>query len=143
MTEQLLEYLKDEAVLLDEVIELSEKQQTALVAFELKGLSKHTDLLEKTVNKLNDATLNRVEFVAEALHIEIHEAKRLKLSEYEDFFELGEKGESIRNHFKEKTDKMYSINAINRMLANRASHSVKDMIGIMMSGQRKVCNVRV
>lgn len=143
MTEQLLEYLKDEAVLLDEVIELSTKQQKALVAFELKNLSKHTALLEKAVKKLNDATLNRIEFVAESLNIEIHEARRLKLSEYENFFELGEKGKSIRAHFKEKTDLMSSINAVNRMLANRASHSVQDLIGIMMNGERKVCNVRV
>ena len=100
-------------------------------------------MLEKALVELNQATANRVEFIAEVLHLDINEAKKIKLSEYEDYFELGEKGISIREHFKEKTEIMYSINAVNRMLANRASHSVQDMIDIMINGKRKVCNVRV
>ncbi len=140
---ELLELLKKEALLLEEVLKLSEKQQKALVDFDIKKVERITYLLEQASNELNYATKQRVSFVADALHLDPYETKSLKLSEYEDIFELDGKAEEIKSLFREKTKAMYSINAVNRMLANRASHSIRDMLAIMMNGNRKVCNVRI
>lgn len=143
MTEKILESLKTEELLLDEVIAISEKQQRVLVEWNLNELQGITAKLEDAARELNYATAERVALVAEMLHIDEDEARKLKLSDYEDILELGKNSGAMREMFKGKTRKLYSINAVNRMLANRASHSVKDMMSIMSNGRRKVCNVKV
>jgi hypothetical protein len=143
INDELLELLKKEALLLDEVLKLSEKQQKALVDFDIKKVERITYLIEQASKELNHATRQRVNFVADALHLDPYDTKSLKLSEYEEIFELNGKAEEIKKLFREKTKAMYSMNAVNRMLANRASHSIKDMLAIMMNGNRKVCNVRI
>ncbi|OYT14587.1 MAG: hypothetical protein B7C24_17520 [Bacteroidetes bacterium 4572_77] len=137
------ECLEKELLLLQTIIDLSEEQQQILVKFDLKAIETITVRIENAMLKLNEWSQKRIEIVANKLQIEQYEAKKLSFSDYQTYFGLEDKDDLIKKSYAEKTKKMYSINSVNRMLANRASHSIKDMVSIMMSGNNNACNVKI
>jgi len=143
MKEEFMKYLKTEARLLDELIALAEKQQRMLVTFKLDELNDLTIIQENTTNELQKASNSRIMFIAKTLNIDEDEAQKLKLSDIELLFNLNSNFENIKSFFKEKTEKLRSLNLMNRLLTNRAKHSVEDMISIFGAEERKMCNARV
>lgn len=143
MKEELMKYLKTEARLLDELIDLAEKQQRMLVAFKLDELNDLTIIQENTTNELQKASNSRIMFTAKTLDIDEKDAQKLKLSDIELLFNLNSNADNIKSFFKEKTEKLRSLNLMNRLLTNRAKHSVEGMISIFGTEERKMCNARV
>ena len=143
MEQQLLKYLKIEAKIIDELIELAEYQQKMLIEFKLYQITDITEMQDRATDELQKATYERISYTAKMLEMTFNEGKNLKLSEIAKEFDLNQNAEEIKLFFKQKIEKLQEVNSMNRLLANRAKHSVSDMISYLVTEDKQMCNVQV
>ncbi|MBE2187953.1 MAG: flagellar export chaperone FlgN [Desulfobulbaceae bacterium] len=145
MLSKLITYLKYEEQLLKDLFNLAERQQNALIKMKLEDIGDITSLQEEISGNLRKAEDNRLTIIANWLKITKQKATQVKLSELAKLCNKNEETEI--NNLKESMNLLMSelhlINTSNRVLTNRARHSVKEMIEILTNGTNNVCNVRV
>jgi hypothetical protein len=129
---------------LEDLISLAKQQQNALVHFDMNALEEITVKQDANQQNLRKAEELRISFIIEWLGIARTKATSLKLSELKGFASL--KNQNQIEKFRKETAKLISelnvLNTTNRILANRAKHSVGTMLSIFTEGN-KVCNVKV
>lgn len=144
MEDQLFKYLEYEKKLLKELLLLTKDQQKALVQFDLKELENITAKQDESQYRLRKAEEYRIRFITEWLKIDRVKASSMKLSDVAEL--LNESNKSSINKYKNElqslTSELNSINTTNRILANRAKHSVNELLNIFTEGNT-VCNVKV
>lgn len=145
MIAKIFTYLKYEYQLLNELLTLAERQQKALVKFDTNDVEITASYQEITNKNLIEAEKQRILFLTRTLNISTKEAKQMKLSALEMYFQKEELTELIRfkNELKTMIDKLMNLNIVNRILANRAQHGVREVISALTNGKSHVCNVVV
>ncbi len=145
MSVKLITYLKYEEQLLNELLNLAEQQQNALIKMKFDELNVITGLQDEVSSNLRKAEDVRLTIIANWLKVNKSEANSLRVSDLaklcskEDRIELVQ----LKNTMSEVLTRLHEINTSNRVLTNRAKHSVNEMIQILTNGTNNVCNVRV
>ena len=129
---------------MSELVELAEKHREALIKFDVADIEKYSVYQEETAKSLNEVEQQRLTYFMTWLGITRVEAMNLHLSQVEPFFKEDEAVQIkvIRNKMKDLLSKLSNYNSINRVLANRARNSVRDILAAF-SGSSNVCNVKV
>ena len=145
MLSKLITYLKYEEQLLRDLFNLAERQQNALVKMKLEDINDITSLQDEISGNLRKAEDNRLTIIANWLKITKQKAGQIKLSELAKLCNKNESQEieNLKDSMNLLILELHSINTSNRVLTNRARHSVKEMIEILTNGTNNVCNVRV
>jgi signal transduction histidine kinase len=145
MSAKLITYLKYEEQLLKELLNLAEQQQNALIKMKFDELNLITGLQDEVSSNLRKAEDTRLTIIANWLKINKSKAISLGIS---DIAKLCSKEEHIelvqlKGSMNKLMTKLQEINTTNRVLTNRAKHSINEMIQILTNGTNNVCNVRV
>jgi hypothetical protein len=145
MEQQLYGYLQFEQQLLEEMIRLADKQQSALVNYHISELSEITSFQDALIINMRSAEEKRIVLLMQWLGVSRKEAFELKLSALEEKIQNEEVCSDIkkmRKELRKMIDKLQNINATNRLLTNRARTNVKEMIDYITGG-KAVCNIEV
>lgn len=145
MTMELIQHLKDEQTLLEQMLTLSRQQQEALVKYDSDSLQSITTSLGIVLSNLHEKEDARYRIVGTALKVTEKVAKSLTLSQVADFLGIGtdEEFETTRLELKETVQRLQQFNKLNRLLARRGTKSVRDLAEVITSGDRTICNVTV
>lgn len=145
MLAKLFNFLQFEQQILQELIRLAERQQKALVKFDVVELEEITSYQEELAKGLRRAEEQRIAYIMSWLGINRTEASKMTLTS----LERNSKSEEVREirKLKKNMNKMVNIlqelNLGNRLLANRAKNSVNTMMTAFANGRSNVCNVKV
>jgi hypothetical protein len=145
MENKLFGYLQYEHQLLQEMIRLAERQQVALVKYHISELSEITSFQEALIKSIREAEEKRIIYLMEWLGIGMKDASMLQLSAIAEKIQdetICEEIKNMRIELRKSIEKLYNLNAINRLLTNRAKANVKDMM-TFVTGGKSVCNVEV
>jgi hypothetical protein len=145
MEHKLFGYLQYEYQLLQEMIRLAERQQVALVKYHISELSEITSFQEALIKSIRDAENKRISYLMEWMGIGMKEATELQLSAIIERIKddsICSEIKNIRSELRKSIERLYNLNATNRLLTNRARTNVKDIIGYITGG-KNVCNVEV
>lgn len=145
MIEKLLLYLKYEEQLIDELVSIAEKQQIALIKYNLTELERLTAYQEETSKLLHQTEESRINLIATWLGLSKKEASSIWLSEIEQKVKTEELAElrQIKKSLSIKINKLSNLNSTNRLLANRARNNVNQIISVISDGNNHLCNVKV
>lgn len=146
MLSKLVKYLQYEQGLIKEMIELAQKQQTALVTFDTASLERITFRQETLSNKLREAEAMRVNLLIQWLKISKQDAMNLRMSTIEKQLKNNEERiamKALRIKIMALLKKLHTFNNLNRSLANRARNSVRETLSYLTNNGKHVCNVKV
>lgn len=145
MLAKLFNYLQFEQQILQELIRLAEKQQTALVKFNVTELEEITSYQEELAKGLRRAEEQRISYIMAWLGISRGEAVKLRLSSLEKGVASEEIQElrTIKRNLTKLVNNLQEMNLTNRVLANRAKSSISTMMSVLTNGRNHVCNVTV
>lgn len=145
MLAKLFGFLKYEKQLLAELVELAEKQQKALVHFDMSALNDVSSSQEHLALNLRKVEEQRIDFIMNWLRISRNDAHQMQLSSIESKLQGESHSElkSMRENLKGLIDKLNNLNTTNRILANRAKHSVSQSLSSLTNGSNHVYNVKV
>jgi flagellar biosynthesis/type III secretory pathway chaperone len=142
MEEKLIMYLEHMEKLLSGMLELAERQQSALIRIDTKELEQITNYQNALAKNLRETEQQRIKYIMSSFNISLKEASVLPLS----FIERKTKSKVIAD-FRKKlailTTSLYNLNITNRVLANRAKNSVKEIFSVFSNGSNHVCNVKI
>lgn len=145
MIDKLIKYLEHEQHLISELVRLAERQQRALVKYDIRELDEITSYQESIAKSLRGLEDQRISFLMAWLGLNRSQAANLRLSaiesklKNEDFNNI----KSLRTNLKNLITNLQNLNNTNKVLANRARHSVRDMMNLFTSANRHVFNVKV
>jgi len=145
MEHKLYGYLQYEYQLLQEMIRLAERQQVALVKYHIAELSEITSFQESLIKSIREAENKRILYLMEWMKISMKEASELQLSAIISNItdsQVSSAVKNIRGELRKSIERLYNLNATNRLLTNRARTNVKDLLGYITGG-KNVCNVEV
>ena len=145
MEHKLFGYLQYEYQLLQEMIRLAERQQVALVKYHISELSEITSFQEALIKSIRDAEGKRISYLMEWLKISMKDAVELQLSAIIERItdsEISSQLKDIRSELRKSIERLYNLNATNRLLTNRARLNIKDMM-TFITGGKSVCNVEI
>jgi hypothetical protein len=145
MEQQLYGYLQFEQQLIQEMLRLADKQQSALVKYHISELSEITNFQDELIKNIRQAEEKRINLLMKWFEISRKDAANLKLSALEAKIENKEVGleiKKMRENLREMIGRLQNLNSTNRLLTNRAKTNINDMIGYITNGN-PVCNVEV
>ncbi|MDR0927546.1 MAG: flagellar protein FlgN [Ignavibacteria bacterium] len=145
MEQQLYGYLQFEQQLLQEMIRLATKEQSALVNYHISELSEITSFQEALITNIRQAEDKRIALLMQWLGLSRKEAASLKLSALEEKIQntaIGSEIKKIRTDLHSMIEQLQNLNTTNRLLTNRAKTNVKEMMDYITGG-RAVCNMSV
>ena len=145
MEDKLFGYLQHEYELLQQMIRNAERQQVALVKYQITELNEIISFQDALIKSIRDAEKTRISYLINWLKIGITEATEMPLSVIIDKFdneEVIDKLKSIRSELRKSIERLYNLNATNRLLTNRAKINVKEILGYITGG-KAVFNVEV
>ena len=145
MENKLFGYLQYEYQLLQEMIRLAERQQIALVKYHISELNEIISFQEALIKSIRDAEKIRIAYLIEWLGISPKEAAEMQLSaiiEKINNKEIINEIKNIRSELRKSIERLYNLNATNRLLTNRARMNVKELLGFVTGG-KAVFNVEV
>ena len=145
MIEKLFTLLEHELQLINELIALANRQQKALTSYKLVELEQLAPYQEEVLKNLRDAEEFRIKLLTSWLGITRKDVFNLRLSSLEKKFQSEEITEirKLRTEMKKKLTELININTTNRVLTNKATGSINQIISILTSGTNHVCNVRI
>ena len=141
----LLSFLKYEKQLLKELLTLAQKQQGALIKFNSNELDRVTNYQLEVSKSLKQAEEKRIKMLMSMFGMSRVEATNLSLTSIierlgkEDMSEF----EKMKGDMKVLVNNLQHFNTINRVLANRARNSVREILAVLTNGVNHVCNVKV
>ncbi len=138
-------YLRYEEQLLQELVDLAKIQQACLINLHLNKLDDISSEQEELLNRLRNAEDARINYIADWLNIAKKEASSMTMTQIIAFSDNN--NYSVLSLMQESmntlTNQLVTLNLTNRVLTNRAKHSVSELINILTNGTNNVCNVRV
>jgi hypothetical protein len=145
MFNKLFAFIRHEEQLISELIEFAEKQQTALIKYDIKTLEQiaiHQELIAKNLRNIEE---QRIKMISNWLQIQRNDAIKLNLSDIEKFAESDKIDElkKLKKSFNKKIYLLNNLNTTNRVLANKAHNSIGKIISLFTNGTNHLCNVRV
>jgi flagellar biosynthesis/type III secretory pathway chaperone len=145
MFTNLFSYLKHEQQLLRELVLLAERQQKALIKFDIKELNKVTSEQNELSKSLKEAETHRIETLMKIFRISRKDAASITLSSLEKHYETEDLNElrKLRLELRALTSKLQAQNSMNRVLANRAKMSVGEILNMFTNGSKHICNIKV
>ncbi|NLO20117.1 MAG: flagellar protein FlgN [Ignavibacteria bacterium] len=145
MLSNLFAYLKHEQILLEEMVELAQRLQKALVKFDTVNLEDITTYQAALAKGLREAEEQRINLLMAWLNISKAEAASLRLSSIESHLNQDEihRVRLVRKNLRELVNQLQQTNTTNRLLANRGRASVREILSIFTNGNNVVCNVKV
>ncbi len=145
MLAKLYNFLQFEQQLLQEMIRLAERQQIALVKFNIVELEEITSYQEELAKGLRGAEEQRISYLMAWFGVSRKEAMSIRLSRFEENLALDELKEirSIKRKMSKLVNNLQELNLTNRVLANRAKSSISNMMNIISNGRSHVCNVTI
>ena len=145
MLDKLIKVLVHEKDILNELVGLAEKQQRALVEYDIHTLNDIISYQEALSKNLRETEDNRIRLLMNWLQIPRSEAMKIRLSAIERSLKGGdqENMKRIRMDLKDLTGRFNRSNTINRVLANKGKNSVSQMLSMFKNGRNHVCNVTI
>lgn len=145
MEKNLLTFLKYEKQLLEELVRLSAQQRTALIKFDVTLLEEIASYQEEVAKSLKQAEEQRINMLMSWLSLTRKQACAIKLSALSKNFSGTDLKDitELRKTMKVLTEKLHATNSLNRVLANRASNNIKEMIIHFTNGTNQLCNVKI
>ncbi len=145
MLAKLFNFLQFEEQLLQELVRLAERQQKALVKFNVKEIEEITSYQEELAKGLRRAEEQRISYLMAWLGISRSEALKIRLSSLEKNSNTDEVKEIryMKKNISKLVNNLQELNLTNRVLANRAKTSVGTMMNVFTNGQNHICNVSV
>ncbi|MCL2311807.1 MAG: flagellar protein FlgN [Firmicutes bacterium] len=141
MEKQLYGYLKLEQQLLEEMLRLADKQQLALINYRISELTEITSFQNALIINIRNAEEKRIALLMQWLDITRREAMELKLSTLEEKIEdedVCTEIKKMRKDLRQMIDKLQNMNAVNRLLSNRARTNIKEMMDFITGGKELV-----
>jgi len=145
MLAKLFNFLQFEEQLLQELVRLAERQQKALVKFNVKEIEEITSYQEELAKGLRRAEEQRISYLMAWLGISRSEALKIRLSSLEKNSNIDDVKEIhyMKKNISKLVNNLQELNLTNRVLANRAKTSVGTMMNVFTNGQNHICNVSV
>lgn len=145
MLAKLFNFLQFEQQLLQELIRLAERQQRALVKFNIAELEEITSYQEELAKGLRQAEEQRISYLMAWLGVSRSEAMKIRLSSFEKDVPSEELKEIriMKRSMSKLVNNLQELNLTNRVLANRAKSSISSMMSVLTNGRTYVCNVTV
>lgn len=140
-----LTFLKFEEQLLNELLRLSQRQQTAIVKNniqEIQEINSYQSELNKNLLKTED---ERMLILSNWLNISRADSRKVKISDLKKYLNKDEVKElqKVQKNFDSLVSQLLTTNNTNRMLINRARINIKEMIDYLTNGTQNVCNIKV
>ena len=145
MKDVLINYLRAEKYLLEQLVALSDKQKDALVKYDISGLESITLKQWELSKEIKQVEEQRITLVSSWLGIKKTDAMRLKLSDVINIMKEDDNSilTILKNEFKALLSKLQTNQSLNRVLASRARNSLGELLHIMTNGSNHVCNVKI
>ena len=145
MNHNLLALLKFEHQLLKEMVSLAEQQQNHLIKFSAIELEKISSYQSEISSNLRLAEEKRIKILMNDLKMSRNQAMNLTMSEIVRNFVSEDAAEykTLQKELKYLVNKLQNFNVVNRVLANRARISVRELLGFFTNGTNQVCNVKI
>ncbi|HRP02074.1 MAG TPA: flagellar export chaperone FlgN [Candidatus Kapabacteria bacterium] len=140
-----LTFLKFEEQLLNELLRLSQRQQTAIVKNniqEIQEINSYQSELNKNLLKTEE---ERMLILSNWLNISRADSRKVKISDLKKYLSKDEVKElqKVQKNFDSLVSQLLTTNNTNRMLINRARINIKEMIDYLTNGTQNVCNIKV
>ncbi len=145
MIDKLKIFLEYEQNILENLVKLAEKQQRALILYNITELEQITSQQAELSKTLRQAEEQRINLLMTWLNLPRKDAIGLQMSKLEEMLEGTEKVMigKFKTRFAGIVEKLTSLSILNRLLANRARNSVGELLAFLTNGTNHVCNVRI
>lgn len=145
MEDKLLTLLEYEINHLNELLSLAEKQQEALLKFDINTLENVTlkqNEISKNIKLLEEQRLN---YIMVKFGLTKKQAASTTLTSLEKMvsFEISEKLKFFKKTINKLLTKLNQFNSLNRVLAHRALNNVTFILSNFSNGSGFVCNVKI
>jgi len=139
---ELFALLQTEWEILEQVVDLAEHQQQALIRFEserIEVIASEQDRLSKTMQECEN---KRFEIISNSLGISIKEARALTMSELITYVDpqFADSLVNIRQKMSVLVTKLQFLHTVNRVLALRGRNSVKNTLDYIRNERMHVVN---
>lgn len=145
MIAKLFAYLQYEQQLLNELLDLSERQKKALIRYNLTELNEVTAIQDTLSKNFREAEEGRISLLIKWLKISRRDAMILSLSALETYCQPEELTElrKFKDELNRLINTLHNQNVINRVLTNRARNGVREILHHFTNGYNQVCNVKI
>lgn len=145
MIDKLMIYLRYEEQMLQDLVDLAKEQQRCLVTLNLQNLDDISQKQEELILNLKRAEEARINFLSDWLKITKTSASKMTMNQILNFSDQNNYSVLLlmQESMKTLTNQLVNLNLSNRVLSNRAKHSVSELISVLTNGTNNVCNVRV
>ena len=145
MVDKIIQVVELEKTLLNELLEIVMKQQSALVKLKISELAELSSYQEEISKKIRSLELTRLNMVASYLSISRSEASSITMSELAKYVNHDDSNKLIelRNSMKELHTKLYNGLLTNRLLSNRARVSFSNILSVVTNGSNQIYNVEI
>ena len=145
MADSLLKILEYEKALLENMLEVIEEQKEALVKYDVDYLEITNKKQNNLSQKIFSAEKERIDFIQNWLKISKSNASKIKLSEIEEQLPDDNRSEylKLRKYLKTLINKINEANSMNRVLANRAGRTIREILSVISGENNHVCNVKI
>ena len=136
MEQQLYGHLRFEQQLLEELVRLARKQQTALVNYNVTELEEITAFQDELIKNVRNAEEKRINLITAWFGISRKDAANLRLSSLEQYIK------NMRENMNDLLEQLQNLNITNNLLINRANAGIKEIV-TAITGGKSVCNATV
>jgi galactokinase len=146
MLKELTNILKHQSQLVAKMVELAKRQQQALVDFDVELLYDISKFQNDIAVSFKRVENKRLEILMDWFGISRNQAMKLRVSQLQNAFTDFDFSEmkDLRKSMSRMLLDLNNLNNTNRVLSNRAKHSVNEMMQTLTKkGDVQVCNVRV
>ncbi|MGI6369628.1 MAG: flagellar protein FlgN [Ignavibacteria bacterium] len=145
MEQQLYGHLRFEQQLLEELVRLARKQQTALVNYNVTELEEITAFQDELIKNVRNAEEKRINLITAWFGISRKDAANLRLSSLEQYIKNEDISYDIKNmreNMNDLLEQLQNLNITNNLLINRANAGIKEIV-TAITGGKSVCNATV
>lgn len=145
MDSKLMTFLEYEINNLNELLSLAEKQQEALLKFDINQLENITLKQNELSNNLKLIEEQRLNYIMVKFGMTRKQASSTTMTSLEKMtdFESSEKLKILKKTISSMLSKLNQFNSLNRVLAHRALNNVNFILSNFSNGSSFVCNVKV
>lgn len=131
--------------ILNELVGLAEKQQRALVEYDINALNEIVSYQDALSKNLKETEEKRIRLLMNWLQISRSEAMKIRLSAIEKSLKSAEQQniKELRMQLNDLMVRFKNYNTSNRVLANKGKNSTAQMLAMFKNGNNSVCNVRI
>ncbi len=145
MNDNLMNILEYEKAILEDMLIVILEQKEALIKYDVDDLESINKKQEELSKQLLNAEKERINFIQNWLKLSKSEALELKLSALEKHLDTEKQSnfQKSREYLNGLIQKINELNSINRVLTNRARHTIHGILTVISGGNNHVCNVQI